>query len=347
MKQFFKSGTLVLALVAAALLLAAPQAHSAVPRITQSELFVSASNDYSANKDIKAAVWDSLDQVKETEGSTIEIMAGLAEVLMLAGLDAGIEGEILARDVACSAYTWADRNKLSTADTARLLSQAILGVRTIAQQRDLNMELLLPQLQRDVAACAGDQGPVMARVVGSSFEEETVRTYTPVGYSFLADAAKIYRARKAIDSAVDGAFAGAEGEGLKPLTIASGLSETLMLTGLDVGDNGADLAGQILCAVVRWLNDQGRFGAGKARITMEALSGIRMVATREGFDNPLLQNRIENAIAACSGDALPVVQTQFDGPVAQVIPPEGVHPPIPPGTPPDVEDDFDPPASES
>ena len=334
-------------LVAAVFCFFAPQAESAVPRITNSELFVSASNTYADNKDINATIWGSLDRVSEAGGGTVEVMAGLAEVLMLNGLDAGQDGSALAKEVACSAYGWAAKTNMSTADTARLLSQAILGIRTTAQRRGLDTQLLLTQLQRDVAVCAGDQGQVMARVVGSSFEEETVQTYTPVGYSFLANAAQIYRARKAVDSAVDGAFAGADKEGLRPITIASGLSETLMLTGLDAGDNGADLAGQILCAVVRWLNDQGHFGAGKARVTMEALNGIRTVAAREGFDNPLLQNRIENAIAACSGESLPVVQTQFDGPVALQIPPEGVHPPIPPGVPPDVGGDFDPPQSES
>ena len=318
----------------------APSAESAVPRITQSELYVSASGEYSANKDMKAAIGNSLDRVKESGGSSIEVMAGLTEVLMRDGLNAGQDAMALASEITGAVYSWAVKEQMSTADTARLLSQALLGVRTVAQSRGLDMQALMAQLQRDIAALAGDQGQVMARVVGSSFEEDTVQTYTPVGYSFLADAAKLYRARKAVDSAVDGAFAGAEKQGLKAVNIASGLGETLMLTGLDIGDNGPDLAAQIICAVVRWIDNQDRFGPGKARVTMEAVAGIRTVASREGFDNPMLQNRVQNAINACSGEGTPVVQTTFDSPVALGVP-EGVLPPIPPGTPPDVDDDFD------
>ena len=346
MEKITRSGAVAAVLIVALFVFLAPPAESAVPRITQSEIYVVASSEYSTSKDMKAALWGSLDRVKESGGSAIEIMAGLTEVLMRNGLGAGQDALALSSEIAGAVYSWAVKENMSAADTARLLSQAILGIRTVAQSRGLDMEQLMAQLQRDIAALAGEQGQVMARVVGSSFEEDTVQTYTPVGYSFLADAAKVYRARKAIDSAVDGAFAGAEGEGLKAVNIASGLGETLMMTGLDIGVDGPDLAAQIICAVVRWMDNQDRFGPGKARVTMEAVAGIRSVASREGFDNPMLQNRVQNAIDACSGSSTPVVQSQFDSPVALGVP-EGVLPPIPPGTPPDVDDDFDPPQSET
>jgi len=314
---------------------------AAISQITESEIFAATADIMKKEKAVDKALTFALVEAAKKGMDPVSISAGLAETLMNTGIELGQDGNELASQICCVLLSWLDEQGVSTAGRARALSQAVMGVRGVSEKHGLDNEVLQASLEKAVMDCAGDMGQVMTRVVGTAFQEEKAETYTPFGYTFLAQAAASMReAEKSLDDIVGTTFSAAEKEGLSSVEIASGLSETLMKTGMSMGQDGADLGGQICCATIRWLDNQGATSPQTARTLSQTVMGIRNAAALEGLDNQLLQSRLENAVMACAGDSGPImariVGSAFGGA-------ETFTPPVPTGPeiPGEISDSFD------
>jgi|GEM_PF-4662866 len=302
---------------------------------SESEILSTAASVLKNGGSVEQALVVGLMAASDSAIPPAEISAGLAESILAAALGKGQDPTKAAVQITCGAIGWLEGQGTPTAERARVVSQVIMGLRAEAYRAGLDSEALRKSLEAGVSQCSQGVGPVMARVVLGAFAEAGAETYTPIGYEFLAQAAAAMRDEKPLPDIVDRAFTEADKAGLSPVKIASGLSETLMGTGLSMGLEGPQLAGQITCSVILWLEEAGYTTPERARVVAETVLGIRAMAERKGLENKLFQAQIENSVKACAGQMGPifakVVGDSFGGESETFTPPIPKGPGVPPG----------------
>lgn len=329
-----KTAMIILAAVVGLGLAAGPVKAATGPG-SESEILSSATSVFNQGGAVGQALVVGLTAASDSAIPPAEVSAGLAESLLAAALKKGQDPTKTSVQITCTAIEWLEGQGTPTAERARVVSQVVMGLRAEAYRAGLDAEVLRKNLETGVAQCSKGAGPVMARVVLGAFAEAGAETYTPVGYEFLAQAATAMRDEKPLPDIVDRAFTEADKAGLSPVKIASGLSETLMGTGLSMGQEGPQLAGQITCSVILWLEEAGYTTPEKARVVAESVLGIRAMAERRGLENKLFQSQIENSVKACAGQMGPVfakvVGDAFGGDSETFTPPIPKGPGVPPG----------------
>jgi hypothetical protein len=153
---------------------------------TNVEIIAQANETYRTGKYLDQALKKALEVAQESDIAFEAIAAPLAESLMRTGLEMGQDGVMLAGEI-CGSI---DRNLVSMgvdrAERLRTISQAILGIRASAADKNLNATRVRNQIE--IAWTSGaqtkDEADEMMRVIAGTFERPLAEVYTPPAEAF-------------------------------------------------------------------------------------------------------------------------------------------------------------------
>lgn len=169
----------VVAALAVSPVLAAPT--QSTPSLLPDPIVIKASDALSAGQPLGDVVKQAFDDAKKVGLSEVELAAPLAEVLMINGIQAGRDGAALAGEIVLAIGERVCELKLSPADSLRVVSQAILGLRSAAARMGIDDATIKAQITASLDKVTCLPTAQVAQMVDGAFQAQTALTFTAPG----------------------------------------------------------------------------------------------------------------------------------------------------------------------